>query len=280
MKRSLEISLIVQSQEGLVSFLFKKIELGLKLDQHIIIDERCWHQKLRICWLKKGDQNTYFFHKMASGRKISSFISPGMIYRLMILISDLLLIVFQIHSDRDSVEATSFTFWIGIWIFLACHHLRLLAWKSSLMKMKSFMCLWTQRWIRLLAWIDSPSASSNLFESSLKVTLLVSFICFTHLANLIIDFRIPNPLEKKGPTFLNDFRSISLLRWVHKLVAKVLTARLHLFMGSLVSHFQSAFICGHNIYNGWITTSEVVDTMKKNRQGLILNWTSRRLTIM
>lgn len=38
-------------------------------------EEISWQQKSRLNWLKRGDANTSFFHKVANGRKARNFIS-------------------------------------------------------------------------------------------------------------------------------------------------------------------------------------------------------------
>lgn len=74
---------------------------------------------------------------------------------------------------------------------------------------------------------------------------------------------IPNVKE---PTLLANFRPIALLGWVHKLVACVLTTRLRSVIDGLVSHTQTAFIWGCNIYDGWVVASEVLDMMIKKQR--------------
>lgn len=73
----------------------------------------------------------------------------------------------------------------------------------------------------------------------------------------------------KGPSLLNDFHPISLLRWIHKLVTKVLTSRLRRFIDHLVSHTQTVFIRGCSIYDGWVVASELLDVMQRKKEGLI-----------
>lgn len=53
--------------------------------------------------------------------------------------------------------------------------------------------------------------------------------------------------KTQGPSSINNFRHISLLNWVHKLMTKGLIARFRPLMDSLVSYSQSAFIWGFNI---------------------------------
>ncbi|GAU38174.1 hypothetical protein TSUD_264000 [Trifolium subterraneum] len=66
-----------------------------------------------------------------------------------------------------------------------------------------------------------------------------------------------------NPQALGDFRPISLLGSMYKLVAKVLTKRLCLVMDSLVSKNQSAFIKGRLLVDDVLVINEIVDWVKK-----------------
>ena len=50
--------------------------------------------------------------------------------------------------------------------------------------------------------------------------------------------------KKEGAEDLSNFRPISLVGSVYKLLAKVLTNRLKLMMGEVISDFQQAFVQG------------------------------------
>lgn len=82
------------------------------------------------------------------------------------------------------------------------------------------------------------------------------------------DYRLSSsfisPISKvASPTGLNDFRSISLLGWVHKLVTRVLARRLRRVMGKLVRDTRTTFIKGRSFFEDWTLASEVLDAMKK-----------------
>ncbi|GAU34179.1 hypothetical protein TSUD_162800 [Trifolium subterraneum] len=66
------------------------------------------------------------------------------------------------------------------------------------------------------------------------------------------------------PFELGDFRPISLLGCLYKLIAKVLTNRLANVMNSLIAGNQSAFIKGRNLVDGVVVVNEVVDLAKRS----------------
>jgi hypothetical protein len=73
-----------------------------------------------------------------------------------------------------------------------------------------------------------------------------------------------------SPFGLKDFRPISLLGSLYKLIAKVLAARLAKVMDVLVAPTQSAFLKGRNLVDGVLVVNELVDWAKRqNKQCLI-----------
>jgi hypothetical protein len=67
-----------------------------------------------------------------------------------------------------------------------------------------------------------------------------------------------------SPQALGDFRPISLLGCLYKLVAKVLAARLAKVMDFLIPNTQSAFVRGRQLVEGVVVVNEVVDFAKKS----------------
>jgi len=62
---------------------------------------------------------------------------------------------------------------------------------------------------------------------------------------------------------LNDFRPISLVGSMYKILSKVLANRLRSIMGSVISDSQSTFIKGRHILDGILVANEVVDEARK-----------------
>lgn len=73
-----------------------------------------------------------------------------------------------------------------------------------------------------------------------------------------------------NPQRLNDFRPISLVGSMYKILAKILANRLRLVIGSVISDSQSRFIKGRQILDGILVANEVVDEARKCKNELIL----------
>ena len=78
-------------------------------------------------------------------------------------------------------------------------------------------------------------------------------------------------IPKKGRAEdLGDFRPISLLGGLYKLLAKVLANRLKKVLGKVVSVDQNAFVRGRQILDASLIANEVIDFWNKHKEkGLI-----------
>ena len=77
--------------------------------------------------------------------------------------------------------------------------------------------------------------------------------------------------KKEGAEDLSNFRPISLVGSVYKLLAKVLTNRLKLMMGEVIYDSQQAFVQGRQILNVVLIASEALDSrLEDNTSGLLL----------
>ena len=66
-----------------------------------------------------------------------------------------------------------------------------------------------------------------------------------------------------SPQRLNDFRPISLVGSLYKILAKVLANILRMVIGSVISDSQSAFIKGRQILDGIWVANEIVDEARR-----------------
>lgn len=78
-------------------------------------------------------------------------------------------------------------------------------------------------------------------------------------------FIVLNP-KKDNPQKVSDFRPISLIGCMYKVLSKVLANRLRKVIASLISETQSAFIRGRQILDGILVANEVVDDAKRGKK--------------
>lgn len=76
--------------------------------------------------------------------------------------------------------------------------------------------------------------------------------------------------EFDSPQGLNDFRPISLVGCLYKMLSKVLANRLRAVMGSVISETQTAFVKDRQILDGIPIANEVVDEARKSKKELML----------
>jgi hypothetical protein len=78
-----------------------------------------------------------------------------------------------------------------------------------------------------------------------------------------------------SPLDLKEYRPISLLGCLYKLLAKVLARRLAAVLNPIISQNQSAFLKGRNLVDGVLVVNELVDYAKKAKKECLIS----RLTL-
>jgi len=80
-----------------------------------------------------------------------------------------------------------------------------------------------------------------------------------------------------SPQRLNDFRPISLVGSLYKVLAKVLANILKVVMGTVIADSQTAFVKNKQILNGILIANEVVDEARKvNKELMLQKLTSKK----
>lgn len=69
----------------------------------------------------------------------------------------------------------------------------------------------------------------------------------------------------ENPNGLQDYRPISMLGCIYKMIAKVITSRLQPVMDSLVGPSQSSFIKGRQILDGALIAGELIESCRRKK---------------
>ena len=240
-----------------------------------LLEETSWRQKSREIWLKEGDKNTKYFHKMANAKARRNFLSKikvnganlssledikeGVCRAYQSLLSD--------SGDwRPSINGLNFK---ELGEGLASSLEVMFSEEEIFAALSSFcgdkapgpdgftMAFW------LFCWdVVKPEILGLFREFYLHGT-------FQRSLNSTFLLLIP---KKEGTEDLSDFRPISLVGSVYKLLAKVLANRLKSVMGEVISDSQHAFVHGRQILDAVLIANEALDSrLKGNNPGLLLD---------
>ena len=89
------------------------------------------------------------------------------------------------------------------------------------------------------------------------------------MASLNATFTGPIP-KKANAENISDFRPITLVGCIFKLLSKVLARRLRSIIGNLVSENQNAFVGGRQIIDAVLIANELVDSrVKSGKPGVV-----------
>lgn len=109
-------------------------------------------------------------------------------------------------------------------------------------------------------WTTIKVEISLLIEEFFNNSVLLCGICSSFIA------LIP---KRDNPQRINDYRPISLIGSIHKLIPKMLAARIKKVIGNLISRSQSALVEDRQILDGVLAINEMVDVAKKKRSKLL-----------
>ena len=83
--------------------------------------------------------------------------------------------------------------------------------------------------------------------------------------------------KKKGAEDISDFRPISMVGCVYKVIAKILSRRLKEVTPDLIGPTQTAFVCGRQILDGALIANELVNWLRKHKkEGILLKLDFRK----
>ncbi|RVW44185.1 Transposon TX1 uncharacterized 149 kDa protein [Vitis vinifera] len=232
----------VEGERGLTEEeLSRRKEVKDDYAKWVRLEEIHWRQLSRELWLREGDRNTGYFHRMANA-----------------------------HRRRQSMDKIKIN---GVWLSEEQDV------KNGIVDAFQRLLTEDSEWKADIGGLDLNQISQQEADTlELPFTeeeeeILEMFKEFheqkAFLKSLNTTFLVLIP-KKGGAEELGDFRPISLVGGLYKLLAKVLANRIKNVVGKVVSSDQNAFVMNRQILDASLIANEVIDSWKKRgEKGLI-----------
>ncbi|XP_077234220.1 uncharacterized protein LOC143876406 [Tasmannia lanceolata] len=237
------------------------------------LEEISWRQKSRVKWLMEGDKNTAFFHAIASARRRRNRIES-------------LEVEGAVVSDRERIIAETIAFYRSLYSddgLVRPIPQDICFSNLSLEASAGLEIPFSEEEIRIalfsLAQDKAPGPDGfclAFFQTcwdTVKSDLIRFFLEFFEGA--ILDkgtgatFLVLIP-KIDGASKVSDFRPISLVGSLYKVLAKVLADRIKVVLPSIISVNQSAFLGKRQILDCSLTANEAIDYYRRSGEGGIL----------
>ncbi|XP_019239934.1 PREDICTED: uncharacterized protein LOC109219918 [Nicotiana attenuata] len=232
-------------------------------------EEISWRQKSRCRWLKEGDNNTKYFQKLANSNRRHSSI-------------DKLKVGSEVIDDKELIKEEILNYYHNLYaeneVWRPTTNFEEVA-KISAVDNEMLEAVFDKEEVHAVIQSCAPDKAPGLdgftmvfFQKArdfIKPEVLGALNHFHQHCHMIkscnASFIALLP-KKKGAMELRDYRTISLIGSVYKIISKLLAERLKKVIGKLVSSHQNAFIKHSQITNASLIANETLDWRIKIRE--------------
>ncbi|XP_050212856.1 uncharacterized protein LOC126664492 [Mercurialis annua] len=235
--------------------------------------ESLWHQKSRLNWNLHGDKNTKFFHTIAAIHSRSNLITEIVVDNKTFSFPEDIRFNIQTYYKHLFRQHLLINFSMVEQPIKALSHIQAAELVKDFSESEIFAALSDcddnkapgpdgfNFFFYKRAWPILKQDFLDLFDKFYKTGF------FPHGLNTAFLVLIP---KMKGASDIKDFRPISLINGVFKLLSKVLANRLSPILPSLISENQFGFIKGRNIHDCHMIASELIHLVNKRKDQVFL----------
>ena len=238
-----------------------------ELEKVTLMEEICWRRKSRVICIREGDRNTRFFHRIANSHRRFNFI-------------DRLMVDGELSSDPKAIASCISHFYRQLYAKTVAHR--------PLLDDVKFSCISEEDAL----WLDRPFDKEEVFgvisdfmgdkalgPDGFSMAFFQSCWCILKAEIMAVfqNFHTQAVFEKSlNTSFLalipkkveavkiKDFRPISLVDGIYKIISKVLANRLRRVAPKLISDSQNAFVKSRQILDSFLIASECIDSRLKS----------------